>query len=139
VAVTVTVALWTGAEAWLLGATMYLPETWLTPAQRTKGRIPGTVKFQPKWQLALTHDWRGRRLASEVWLLCERDLGATRRTKYYLVDLPPTSALKSLAAFRRSISESVGRRAGARSARTAAPGILRQAPGTATARSQSRA
>ena len=42
------------------------------------------------------HDWRERRLAPEVWLLCERDLGATPRTKYYLVDLPPTSALKSL-------------------------------------------
>ena len=34
--VAVTVALWTGARAWLLGATMYLPETWLTPAQRTR-------------------------------------------------------------------------------------------------------
>jgi SRSO17 transposase len=213
--VAVTVALWTGTEAWLLGATMYLPETWLTPAQRTKGRIPATVKFQPKWQLALTllrqvraagieltavvgdaefgesatlrralhrlrlpyalgvsktltvfrgtptlqpptpsaglgrprrrpvlppgtsrvtvtdlaaeipsrawrivswrngtnpswrarfaavrvtpaHDWRERRLSPEVWLLCERDLGATPRTKYYLVDLPPTTALKSV-------------------------------------------
>jgi SRSO17 transposase len=52
--VAVTVALWTGTEAWLLGATMYLPETWLTPAERTRGRIPATVKFQPKWQLALT-------------------------------------------------------------------------------------
>ena len=213
--VAVTVALWTGTEAWLLGATMYLPETWLTPAQRTKGRIPATVRFQPKWQLALTllrqvraagieltavvgdaefgesatlrralhrlrmpyalgvsktltvfrgtptlqpptpnaglgrprrrpvlppetprvtvtdlaaeipsrgwrivswrnginlpwrarfaavrvtpaHDWRERRLAPEVWLLCERDLGPTPRTKYYLVDLPPTTALKSV-------------------------------------------
>ena len=52
--VAVTAALWTGTEAWLLGATMYLPETWLTPAQRTRGRIPATVTFQPKWQLALT-------------------------------------------------------------------------------------
>jgi SRSO17 transposase len=213
--VAVTVALWTGTEAWLLGATMYLPETWLTPAERTRGRIPATVKFQPKWQLALTllrqvraagieltavvgdaefgesatlrralhrlrlpyalgvsktltvfrgtptlqpptpsaglgrprrrpvlppgtsrgtvtdlaaeipsrawrivswrngtnppwrarfaavrvtpaHDWRERRLSPEVWLLCERDLGATPRTKYYLVDLPPTTALKSV-------------------------------------------
>ena len=213
--VAVTVALWTGVEAWLLGATMYLPETWLTPAQRTKGRIPAAVRFQPKWQLALTllrqvraakisvtavvadaefgesatlrralhrlglpyalgvskaltvflgtpvlqppvplrglgrprhrpvlgpetrrltvaelaaelpsrrwrvvswrngtnapwrarfaavrvtpaHDWRERRLAPEVWLLCERDLGSTPRTKYYLVDLPATHGLKSL-------------------------------------------
>jgi SRSO17 transposase len=34
------------------------------------------------------HDWRERRLAPEVWLLGERDLGDTPRTKYYLVDLP---------------------------------------------------
>jgi SRSO17 transposase len=213
--VAVTVALWTGTQAWLLGATMYLPEPWLTPAQRSKGRIPPTVQFRPKWQLALTllrqvraagieitavvadaefgesatlrralhrlrlpyalgvskaltvfrgipallpatpqvglgrprrrptlasgttaatvtdlaaaipsrqwrlvrwrnganepwaarfaavrvtpaHDWRQRRLAPEVWLLCERDLGATPRTKYYLVDLPATTALSAL-------------------------------------------
>ena len=33
----VTVALWTGARAWLLGATLYLPEAWLTPRQRSAG------------------------------------------------------------------------------------------------------
>jgi SRSO17 transposase len=42
------------------------------------------------------HDWRERRLAPEVWLLCERDLGADPRTKYYLVHLPPTASLKEL-------------------------------------------
>ena len=42
------------------------------------------------------HDWRHRRLAPEVWLLAERDLGATPRTKYYLVDLPTTASLKAL-------------------------------------------
>jgi SRSO17 transposase len=213
--VAVTVALWTGTQAWLLGATMYLPEAWLTPAQRVKGRIPPTVVFRPKWQLALTllrqvraagieltavvadaefgesatlrralhrlrlpyalgvskaltvfrgtpalvsprppvalgrprrrptlapgttavtvtdlaatiptrqwrlvrwrngtnapwaarfavvrvtpaHDWRQRRLAPEVWLLCERDLGTTPRTKYYLVDLPATTPLPAV-------------------------------------------
>ena len=191
-----------------------LPDTWLTPAQRTKGRVPATVQFHPKWELALTllrqvraarieltavvgdaefgesatlrralhrlrlpyalgvskaltvfrgtpalhwpasptrgrprhrpaltagtatttvadlaaalprrqwhvvswrngthapwrarfaavrvtpaHDWRERRLAPEVWLLCEQDIGATPRTKYYLVALPATSALKTL-------------------------------------------
>ena len=50
----VTVALWTGARAWMLGATLYLPESWLTPAQRTRARIPAGVRGQPKWQLALT-------------------------------------------------------------------------------------
>lgn len=214
--VAVTVALWTGTRAWLLGAQLYLPEAWLTPRQRTRARIPSSVVFEPKWQLALTllrqvraagftltavvgdaefgdnatlrstlhqaqlpyalgvssdlkvfvgtprltspppligigrprtrrqlrphthslearawaatqaprrwrlvswrngtnppwrarfcavrvtpaHDWRtARRLAPEVWLLCERDLGPTPRTKYYLVDLPATTALRAL-------------------------------------------
>ena len=213
--VAVTVALWTGARAWLLGAQLYLPETWLTPAQRTRAHIPAAQTFQPKWQLALTlwrqvraagftitavvgdaefgdnatlrrtlhrakvpyalgvssdvkvflgtprvrtparvvgqggprrrphlaaetltiaarawaatqpprqwrivtwrnganppwrarfcavrvtptHDWRQRRLAPDVWLLCERDLGPEPCTKYYLVNLPPTASLRAL-------------------------------------------
>jgi SRSO17 transposase len=212
--VAVTVALWTGARAWILGARLYLPAAWLTPAQRTRAQIPASVQFQEKWRLALTllrqvraagitvtavvgdaefgdnatlrrtlhraqlpyalgvsstltifldtppvhvppsgptgrprtrpvlvsgttpvavqawaaaqparawrlvswrnganrawrarflaqrvtpaHDWRERRLAPEVWLLCERDLGATPRTKYYLVHLPATASLRDL-------------------------------------------
>lgn len=213
--VAVTVALWTGARAWLLGATMYLPEEWLTPRQRTRVHIPATVRFTPKWRLALTllrqvraagftltavvgdaefgdnatlrrtlhraklpyalgvssdlkvflgtptleaplprtgtgrprtrrhlppdthtiearawaatqaprqwrlvswrngthpasrarfcavrvtpaHDWRERRLAPEVWLLCERELASGDRHRYYLVDLPPTAPLRAL-------------------------------------------
>jgi SRSO17 transposase len=211
----VTVALWTGARAWLVGATLYLPEAWLTARQRARVQIPATVTFAPKWQLALTllrqvraagltvtavvgdaefgdnatlrrtlhraqlpyalgvssdlkvflgtpvlpppprtgtgrprtrrqlppdthtvearawaatqpsrqwrlvswrngtqpawrarfcairvtpgHDWReGRRLAPEVWLLCERELAGGDRTRYYLVDLPPTASLRAL-------------------------------------------
>ena len=211
----VTVALWTGTRAWLLGATLYLPEEWLTPGARAQAQIPAAVPFAPKWQLILTllrqvraagftltavvgdaefgdnatlrrtlhraklpyalgvssdlkvflgtprleappplvgkgrprtrrllpsdvqtvearvwaarqtprqwrvvswrngtnppwrarfcavrvtpaHDWRERRLAPEVWLLCERDLGATPKTKYYLVDLPPTTSLRAV-------------------------------------------
>lgn len=211
----VTVALWTGARAWVLGATLWLPEAWLTAAQRPRARIPASVRGQPKWQLALTllrqvrasgitvtavlgdaefgesatlrrtlhraglpyalgvssmlkvfvgtpplvrpapstglgrpptratlapgvtvidartwaagqparawrvvswrngaqpawrarfcatrvtpaHDWRERRLAPEVWLLCERGLGGSDRTKYYLVHLPATASLRTL-------------------------------------------
>ena len=204
----VTVALWTGAQAWMLGATLYLPESWLTPAQRTRARIPAecpraaevaarahvaaagprerdhrdrgarrcgvrrecdaaadvapraaavrlgrlvdahrlrrhagpggagararasgarasrptlapdvsaiearawaaaqparawrVVSWRngthPVWRARFcatrvtpAHDWRDRRLAPEVWLLCERALGASDRTKYYLVHLP---------------------------------------------------
>lgn len=52
--VAVTAALWTGARAWLLGAELYLPETWLTPDRRRQARIPARVRFQEKWRLALT-------------------------------------------------------------------------------------
>jgi SRSO17 transposase len=213
--VAVTAALWTGVHAWLLGAQLYLPDSWLTQAQRALARIPKTVVFQEKWRQALTlirqiraagiaitavaadaefgdctafretlhrwalayavglsstitvfrgaprlvppaaqpdrgrprsrprlapgvtavtvaelaaqaparawrtvswrngtnrpwrarfwacrvtpaHDWRERRVAPEVWLLCQRDLGDTPDTKYYLVSLPITASLKSL-------------------------------------------
>jgi len=40
--------------------------------------------------------WPHRRHAPEVWLLCERDLGATPRIKYYLVALPATASRKAL-------------------------------------------
>ena len=42
------------------------------------------------------HEWRAHRLAPEVWLLFERDLGATPRVKAYLVALPATASLRSL-------------------------------------------
>jgi SRSO17 transposase len=42
------------------------------------------------------HDWRAHRLAPEVWLLFERDLGTTPRVKAYLVALPATASLRSL-------------------------------------------
>lgn len=41
-------------------------------------------------------EWRHRRLAPEIWLLCERDLGATPRTKYYFVNLPAIASLKQV-------------------------------------------
>lgn len=211
----VTVALWTGTQAWLLGAQLYLPAEWTTAAARQRGQIPRAVRFQEKWRLALTlirqvraagfrltavlgdaefgdnstlrtflhrsglpyalgisssmtvlvgtprlrapqprergrprtrptlpigtapiavaalvdtwpvrawrtirwrnaptarewrarfaairvtpaHAWRQRRLAPAVWLLAERDLGATPRTKYYVVHLPATASLRAL-------------------------------------------
>jgi len=52
--IAVTAALWTGVRAWLLGAELYLPEAWLTPARRHEARIPASVRFQEKWRLALT-------------------------------------------------------------------------------------
>lgn len=211
--VAVTAALWTEARAYLLGAALYLPAAWLTPAARARTRVPADVAFQEKWRQALTllrhvrasgfqlrgvladaefgnnsvfratlhrlrlpyavgvaseltvflgtprlrrpaqlprgrprtrpqlpagvhshtvaavaaeqttwrrvswrnrhdgrrwtvhcvalrvtpaHEWRQHRLAPEVWLLCERDLGTTPRTKYYLVNLPATTSLRAI-------------------------------------------
>jgi SRSO17 transposase len=51
--VATTVALWTGVRAWCLGATLYLPDGWLTAAKRQQARIPSTVRFQEKWRHAL--------------------------------------------------------------------------------------
>lgn len=50
----VTVALWTGTRAWLLGAALYLPEVWLTARRRGRARSPRAVRFQTKARLALT-------------------------------------------------------------------------------------
>jgi SRSO17 transposase len=41
-------------------------------------------------------DWRHRRLAPEVWLLCERGLGEVPRTKYYLIAMPASASLRAL-------------------------------------------
>ena len=41
-------------------------------------------------------DWRRRRFAPEIWLLCERGLGPTGRRKHYFVSLPPTASLGQL-------------------------------------------
>ena len=213
--VAVTVALWTGVRAWMLGAALYLPEAWLIPEARQRAKIPPAIRFQEKWRLALTllrqaraagfqitavlgdaefgdnatlrrtlhrlqlpyalgisstltvfrgtpsvaiplrtrpqatpptrlqvtdgsrpeavraiaaqlssrawrrvswrngtnrpwaahfaalrvtpaHDWRTRRLAPEVWLLFERDLGTTPRIKAYFIALPATASLRAL-------------------------------------------
>jgi SRSO17 transposase len=50
----ITVALWTGARAYLLGAALYLPEEWLSDAARARARIPASVTYQQRWRLALT-------------------------------------------------------------------------------------
>jgi len=52
--VAVTVALWNGLRAWLLGAELYLPEEWLQVERRLRAQIPDRVTFQEKWRLALS-------------------------------------------------------------------------------------
>jgi SRSO17 transposase len=50
----VTAALWSEGRAFLVGAALYLPQSWLIDVARTRAHIPTTVRFQEKWRLALT-------------------------------------------------------------------------------------
>lgn len=77
--VAVTVALWTGVRAWIVGARLYLPEAWLTPAQRTRAQIPTTVHFQEKWRLALTLLRQVRAAGLEIWRWSAMPSSATTR------------------------------------------------------------
>ena len=54
-------------------------------AQRDESPVGGSLRGRARHA---GHDWRDRRLAPEVWLLCEQDLGATPRTKYFFINLP---------------------------------------------------
>ena len=66
-------------------------------------RVPWRNGSNPPWEadfaalrVTPTTDWRRRRLAPEVWLLCERGLGPTGRRRHYLVSLPASASLKQL-------------------------------------------
>jgi hypothetical protein len=81
------------ARAW---AGTQPPRQWRLVSWRNGANPPWRARFCAV-RVTPTHDWRAeRRLAPEVWLLAERDLGPTPRTKYYLVDLPPTASLRTL-------------------------------------------
>jgi SRSO17 transposase len=71
------------------------PRTWRRITWRNGTNRPWAAHFAAL-RVTPAHDWRERRLAPEVWLLFERDLGSTPRTKAYLVDLPATASLRSL-------------------------------------------
>ena len=80
------------ARAW---AATQGPPQWRRVAWRNGTNPPWRARFCAI-RVTPAHDWRERRLAPEVWLLCERDLGPEPRTKYYLVNLPPTALLTQL-------------------------------------------
>ena len=64
--------------------------TWRNGTNRPWAARFAAVRVTP------ANDWRTRRLAPEVWLLCEQDLGASPRTKYFFVDLPARASVKQL-------------------------------------------
>jgi SRSO17 transposase len=71
------------------------PRAWRLVSWRNGTHPPWRARFCAT-RVTPAHDWRERRLAPEVWLLCERDLGAAPRTKHHLVHLPPTASLRDL-------------------------------------------
>jgi SRSO17 transposase len=83
--VAVTAALWTGARAWMLGAALYLPETWLTRVARQGAKIPATVRFQEKWRLALTLVRQARAAGLRITaVLGDAEFGDNRTLRQHL-------------------------------------------------------
>jgi SRSO17 transposase len=64
--------------------------TWRNGTNRPWAARFAAVRVTP------ANEWRNRRLAPEVWLLCEQDLGVTPRIKYFFVHLPATASLTHL-------------------------------------------
>lgn len=64
--------------------------TWRNGTNRPWAARFAAVRVTP------ANEWRNRRLAPEVWLLCEQDLGLTPRIKYFFVHLPATASLSQL-------------------------------------------
>jgi SRSO17 transposase len=71
------------------------PRSWRRVAWRNGTNPPWEADFAARRVTPAT-DWRHRRLAPEVWLLCERGLGPTGRRKHYLVSLPASASLPQL-------------------------------------------
>jgi SRSO17 transposase len=71
------------------------PRAWRRVTWRNGTNRPWAAHFAAL-RVTPAHDWRAHRLAPEVWLLFERDLGATPRVKAYLVALPATASLRAL-------------------------------------------
>ena len=83
--VAVTAARWTGVRAWMLGATLYLPEPWLNPEARRRAKIPATVRFQEKWRLALTLLRQARAAGFQITaVLGDAEFGDNRTLRQYL-------------------------------------------------------
>jgi SRSO17 transposase len=73
-----------------------LPKTLWRRVSWRNGTNPAWAADFAAVRVTPASDWRHRRLAPEVWLLCERGLGATARHKYYFVALPASASLRAL-------------------------------------------
>jgi SRSO17 transposase len=71
------------------------PRAWRRVSWRNGTNPPWEADFAALRVTPAT-DWRQRRLAPKVWLLCERGLGPTGRRRHYVVSLPATASLTQL-------------------------------------------
>jgi SRSO17 transposase len=71
------------------------PRAWRRVQWRNGANPPWAADFVAL-RITPATDWRRRRLAPEIWLLCERGLGPTGRRKHYLVSLPASASLKQV-------------------------------------------
>ncbi len=71
------------------------PRGWRRVKWRNGANPPWAADFAAI-RITPATDWRHRRLAPEIWLLCERGLGPTGRRKHYMVSLPASASLKQL-------------------------------------------
>jgi SRSO17 transposase len=90
VLVTATRPITVRALAVTLPARAWHRVTWRNGTNRPCAARFAAVRVTP------ANEWRNRRLAPEVWLLCEQDLGLTPRIKYFFVHLPAAAPLKQL-------------------------------------------
>jgi SRSO17 transposase len=78
------------ALALALPARAWRRVTWRNGTNRPWAARFAAIRVTP------AHDWRERRLAPEIWLLCEQDLGKTPRIKYFFINLPASAPVKQL-------------------------------------------
>ena len=71
------------------------PRAWRRVTWRN-GRQPARTARFAAVRVTPAHDWRARRLAPEVWLLCEEETGTHTRVKYYFVHQPATTSVRGL-------------------------------------------
>ena len=71
------------------------PRAWRRVAWRNGTNPPWAADFAAI-RITPATDWRRRRLAPEIWLLCERGLGPTGRRKHYFVSLPASASLRQI-------------------------------------------
>ena len=85
-----------GTQAATVAALAARQPRWRRISWRNRGAARQWTVECAALRVTPAHDWRHRRLAPEVWLLAERDVGETPQTKYFFVHLPATASWRQL-------------------------------------------